>query len=191
MSKREDPRTLVYHVKVTLKDISPPVWRRLQVRGDTPLFGLHRILQHAMPWTNSHLHQFVVGTTFYGSPDYEFGREILSERMTTIREIAPYVKKRFEYEYDFGDGWEHEIVVEKILSPDPALRCPRCLGGARACPPEDCGGTGGYQRMLETLREPADPEYDDLLAWLGGHWDAEAFDLDEINRRLKRLRSLA
>ncbi|MFN0149587.1 MAG: plasmid pRiA4b ORF-3 family protein [bacterium] len=180
----------VYILKVTLADLSPPIWRKLRVRGDTPLSGLHRILQAAMPWSDSHLHQFRVGNTYYGSPDDEFARDTLSERATTLREIAPAARDRFVYEYDFGDGWQHEIVVEEILPPDPTVRFTECVGGARACPPEDCGGVPGYPRLVEVMRNPAHPERGEMLEWIGGAFDPEAFDLNGINRALRRLASL-
>lgn len=180
-----------YVLKVTLADIDPPIWRRLRVRADTSLFVLHRILQRAMPWQDYHLHQFLVGDLVFGSRDDEFGQDIISDRSTQLRVIAPNAKTRFVYEYDFGDCWRHEIVVEEILPPDPTMRCPECLDGARACPPEDVGGTDGYQHFLEALRIPDHPERDEYLEWIGGAFDSEAFDLAGINQRLRRLRSPA
>jgi Plasmid pRiA4b ORF-3-like protein len=181
----------LYILKVQLAYLTPPIWRRLRIRGDTPLSGLHRILQAAMPWSDSHLHQFRVGSIYYGPPDDEFGRDIRSERATTLREIAPAVRDRFVYEYDFGDGWQHEIVVEEILPPDPTARFTQCLDGARACPPENCGGFPGYEQLLVGLRDPMHPDHEDLKTWAGDGFDPEAFNIEAINRRLKRLRSLS
>ena len=94
------------------------------------------------------------------------------------------------YEYDFGDGWQHELKIEKVLPPEADARYPRCLAGKRACPPEDCGGVPGYERMLEILANPnpGDEEYEDIAEWLGGDFDAEAFDLEVVNEELRQLR---
>jgi len=181
----------VYQVKITLKGIRPPIWRRLLVEPDTRLDRLHHILQEAMGWYDSHLHQFAVGRTLYGvpDPDFDFGPEVEDEKRVTLRQLAPTAKSKLTYEYDFGDGWEHEILVEKVLPADPATLYPVCVAGARACPPEDCGGVWGYADLLETIKNPDDPEHEEMLEWLGGEFDPEAFDLDVVNRKLKRFQS--
>lgn len=187
--ERGTPTDLVYQLKVTLKGSHPPIWRRLQVRGDIPLARLHRILQIAMGWTDSHMHQFRVGARYYGVPDREFGDlETLDERRFPLNQIAQTDKARFIYEYDFGDSWEHEIAVEKILKPDQAREHAVCLAGKRACPPEDVGGVWGYERFLQVIQDPADPEHEDLLEWNGGEFDPEAFDLTGVNALLKRVK---
>ncbi len=178
----------IYQLKVTLKGIRPPIWRRVQVPSNINLGKLHRILQVVMGWTDSHLHQFIVGGTFYGEPDPDFDMDTKNERTAKLRQIAPGEKSRFIYEYDFGDSWEHDILVEKILPPEQGVRYPVCLTGKRACPPEDCGGIWGYAQLLETLQNPDDPEHEDMLEWVGGEFDPEAFDLDEINQGLKHIR---
>jgi hypothetical protein len=146
-----------------------------------------------MPWTNSHLHQFIVGRIFYGTPDAEFGglgpSEMLNEKKHTLAEIAPAAKKKFIYEYDFGDGWQHEVVVEKVLPPDKGFKHPVCLAGANACPPDDCGGIPGYYNLLEALADPKHPEHAEMKEWLGSKWDAARFDLDETNRFLKQFKA--
>ena len=161
------------------------------VRADVKLDRLHRVLQSAMGWTNSHLHLFQVGKTIYGQPDPELdalGHETLDERRYALAEIAPRAKQKFIYEYDFGDGWEHEIVVEAILPSDPGFKHPLCLAGANACPPEDCGGPPGYEEFLAAIRDPRHPEHKDQLAWAGGKFDPEAFDVAAVNRRLRLLK---
>ncbi len=182
----------LYQLKITLKWSKPPIWRRVLVRADMKLDRLHNVIQLVMPWTNSHLHQFVAGRTFYGSaePGFEgMGSETLNEKRYTVADLAPAAKKKFIYEYDFGDGWEHELVVEKVLPPDPAFKHPTCLAGANACPPDDCGGIGGYYDLLETLADPKHPDHAHLKEWIGGEWDAAQFDLDAANDMLKRLKA--
>jgi hypothetical protein len=182
----------IYQLKITLKWSKPAIWRRVKVRADIRLDRLHNVIQFVMPWTDSHLHQFIVGEAYYGVPDPEFadmGSEILNEKRHTLADIALGPKKKFIYEYDFGDGWQHEVVVEKVLPPDAGFKHPVCLAGAKACPPDDCGGIHGYYYMLEKLANPKHPEHADMKAWIGGEWDAERFDMNEINAGLKRLKT--
>ncbi len=111
-----------------------------------------------------------------------------SARRTALSEVAPGVGTRFTYEYDFGDNWRHEVLVEKVVPVDRNGEYPICLAGARACPPEDCGGTSGYEELLEAVRDSQHPEHARMLTWLGGYFDSEAFDLAGVNRGLRRLR---
>jgi len=143
----------LYQIKITLAWSKPPIWRRVIVRSDMRLNRFHDVIQRAMGWTDSHLHQFVVDKTFYGKPNPEHS-ETLNERNYTIAQLAPAVRKKFIYEYDFGDGWNHELLVEKVLPADPAFKHPVCVGGALACPPEDCGGIYGYYEKLAALATP-------------------------------------
>ena len=150
----------IYHLKVVLIGTKPPIWRRLQVPGNANLGWLHAVLQVAVGWTNSHLHQFKVGGAFYSDPnqhfaEYEGDPEILDESKVTLRQLAPRAKNTLGYEYDFGDSWEHRITVERIVPPDPAAAMrARCLDGARACPPEDCGGVLGLRQPAQDHQEP-------------------------------------
>jgi hypothetical protein len=114
---------------------------------------------------------------------------VIPERAIPLHEVAYLALKRFEYRYDLGDGWQHEVRIEQELDPELGVHYPRCLAGARACPPEDCGGLGGYARFLEAIRDPDHEEHEELLRWVGGQFDPEAFDLDAVNRRLRRFRS--
>lgn len=182
----------LYQLKITLKWSKPPIWRRVVVRADMRLDRLHDVIQKVMGWTNSHLHQFILGRTYYGEPDLEFedmGSKMLNEKKFTVADLAPAAKKKFIYEYDFGDGWAHNIVVEKTLPADPAFKHPFCLAGANACPPEDCGGMGGYYNLLEALADPKHPEHDEMVEWLGGGFDPAEFDLDGRNAVLHRLKA--
>ena len=182
----------LYQLKIALQWSDPAIWRRVVVRSDMTLDRLHNVIQFAMPWTDCHMHQFIVGRTYYGKPDpgmAGFGHETLNEKKYSIADIAPAAKKKFIYEYDFGDGWEHEIIVEKVLPPAAAFKRPVCLAGENACPPDDCGGMPGYYNLLETLADPKHPDHGHLKEWIGGEWDAARFDLDEANDSLKRLKA--
>lgn len=178
----------IYQLKVTLRHVKPPVWRRLLVRGDVTLYKLHQTIQIAMGWTDSHMHQFVADGVCYGQPDPDFDFDVVSERRTRLHDVVSGVQDKFSYEYDFGDGWEHEILVEDILQPEPRTRYPRCLKGKRNCPPEDVGGPWGYADFLEALRNADHPEHEEYLAWIGGSFDPEAFDLEAVNDHLKEVR---
>jgi len=177
----------IYQIKVTLRHINPLIWRRTQVVGDTRLGQLHHILQIVMGWTNSHMHGFRVGRDNYGALDPDFPDDVKDERNVRLDTVAKQGSTLI-YDYDFGDGWEHELKIEKVVDPDPAARYPVCLAGQRACPPEDCGGPPGYADLLDILDDPEHEEYEDMAEWAGEDFDAEAFDLDEVNRLLRHLR---
>jgi hypothetical protein len=179
----------VYQIKVSLDQIRPPVWRRLLVPGDVSLATLHEIIQIAVGWGNCHLHEFDVDGECIGMPDPEsdFGPPTADERRVKLAEIAPHEKMRFSYTYDFGDDWRHTILVEKILPPDSGLELPVCVKGKRACPPEDCGGPWGYTELIEQLADPDHPEHEEMLEWVGGEWNAEDFDPDQVNQVLRDL----
>ena len=177
----------IYQLKVTLKHSKPPIWRRIEVPGNTRLDQLHDILQVTMGWWNAHLHQFTVGGTYYGEPHPDYGFDMRDERKVRLNQIAPGEKSRFVYEYDFGDSWEHVILVEKILPPEKGVHYPRCIKGKRACPPEDVGGMWGYDEFVAAVKDPDHSEHEDMLEWWGDDFDPEAFDLEEINEALQGL----
>jgi hypothetical protein len=184
MSKTDTP---IYQIKITLQDSKPPIWRRLLVSSDTLLSQLHQIIQTAMSWWDSHLHQFIVGDVYYGVPTPDAWYEVKDERRAKLNQIAPQEKSRFVYEYDFGDDWLHVILVEKILPPDPAQKLPVCIKGKRACPPEDVGGIWGYETFLEAISDSEHEEHDEYLVWVGGAFDPAAFDMDAVNEQLRQL----
>jgi hypothetical protein len=177
----------IYQIKVTLHNSKPPIWRRILLPGDITLAQLHDILQAVMGWYDAHLHLFIVEGVRYGVPHPDDFVEVKSERRVRLNQIAPAVKSKFVYEYDFGDSWEHDLLVEKILPPEAGARYPVCIKGRRACPPEDVGGVWGYAGFLEAIRDPDHPEHEEYVEWIGGEFDPEAFDLDEINAALRRL----
>jgi len=187
---RKAGEQLVYQVKVTLNDSKPLIWRRVRVTDSTTLARLHGILQAVMGWEDYHLHEFIVAGIQYGmpDPDYDVFRDVVAdERRVKLRELLPGEGFRFAYVYDSGDNWEHEVLFEKTLPPEPGVRYPVCIGGKRACPPEDCGGIWGYYGLLEALRDPKHPEHEDLTEWVGGEFDPDEFDLEATNRKFTQV----
>lgn len=182
---KAQPLRSVYQLKVTLKGARPPIWRRLLIASTDNLEDAHIALQIAMGWTNSHLHEFVCGHDHYGVPDEDFPSNLHDEMDYRLDRVLIKEKDKMNYMYDFGDGWEHEVVLEKILPFDPGAVLPVCLKGRRACPPEDIGGIHGYRAFLETISDPSHPEHEDMLEWIGGDFDPEHFDLAETNDLLQ------
>jgi len=179
----------VYQLKITLRGVAkPPVWRRIAVPATLPLDLLHDVIQQAMGWEDGHLHMFSTPRRDYGSPDPELGHA--DEREVTVAEVLARPGATMLYIYDFGDDWEHDIVLEKVLPPDPVVGV-SCLAGNGACPPEDCGGAWGYASLKEALADPTHEEYEDLLDWLGldsaTDFHPARFSLDEVNARLGQL----
>lgn len=174
----------IFALKVTLRGSKPPIWRRFLVPSSIALKQLHRCLQVVLGWTDSHLHLFEARGVCYGTPDPEFGLALVSENKTTLGQVLHRPKDRMIYEYDFGDGWLHDIVLEERLPPGVGGPYPMVLAGKRACPPEDVGGIYGYRDFLEALADPNHPEHQDLIEWTGGVFDPEAFDVDAVNRAI-------
>jgi hypothetical protein len=181
---------LICQLKITMKVISPPIWRRVQVARDIPLDELHMVLQRAMGWTNSHLHQYVFGQVMIGIADGESNEPLIDERKIWLEEVAG-ANTTFVYEYDFGDGWEHDVVVEKIFAAEAGVEYPRCVDGGRRCPPEDCGGPLGYMELVEIVANPKHERHEDMLEWLGEVIDPEAFDLESTDASLRPRRRRA
>jgi Plasmid pRiA4b ORF-3-like protein len=179
---------VVYQIKVTLKGSKPPIWRRMQVTSETTLAQLHGILQRVMGWESYHLYQFVVGGMEYGDPRMLEEMESEDARRVSLATLVRGERDTFLYEYDFGDRWDHELLIEKVLPLEEGKRYPVCLMGKRACPPEDCGGVWGYAGFLEAIQDPKHPEHEEMLEWVGGAFDPDAFDLDEVNTALRRLK---
>ena len=175
----------VYVIKVTLLGISPPVWRRALVHRDITLRNFHKTLQTVMGWTNSHLHQFVFNSQKYSDPKLGLGAGIIDERRTRLGDVICTPGTRLLYEYDFGDGWQHELLLEEVLLGDESFQ-QICVAGARNCPPEDCGGPQGFADLLNVLQDCRHPEHDDIKAWVGEDFAPECFAVDEINRQLRR-----
>ena len=174
----------IYQIKVTLQGAKPPIWRRLLVPNTLSLKALHRVIQTAMGWTDSHLHQFEAHGQNYGVPDPEYGEDMLNEAQVRLDQVLIEPKEAMVYEYDFGDGWLHKVVLEKVLEPVENVVVPSCIGGKRACPPEDCGGVYGYEELLMVMSDPSHAEYEEMRDWVGEFFDPEHFDVAKINRLL-------
>jgi hypothetical protein len=166
-----------------LRDIEPPIWRRLIVPASLTLDELHAVIQTAMGWEDYHLHLFDVDGTLFGDIQETDGGPLGDEETFSVGQAAAAVDQ-FGYEYDFGDSWDHAIRVEQVIA-SVGAGTPHLVGGARACPPEDCGGPWGYQHLLGVLADPAREEHEGLLGWVGGGFDPEAFDVAEANANLE------
>lgn len=174
-------------VKVTLRDLKPAIWRRIVVARTMTLGRLHDAIQAAMGWDDAHLHAFVIGDRQFGDPDQRLDGASDENRMTLDRLVRSGVS-RFVYTYDFGDGWDHAVLIEKRAPKSEGLALPACVAGERGCPPEDCGGVWGYADLLDVLADPQHPERAERLAWLGGDaFDPEAFDIGTADAALKRV----
>ncbi|MGH8293403.1 MAG: plasmid pRiA4b ORF-3 family protein [Gammaproteobacteria bacterium] len=178
-------RREMLEIRVQLRYIEPPVWRRLRIRSAATLADLHDAIQTALGWTDSHLHEFFISGRRYGPLYEDAPKELINEAKVTLQALEHVEGARFTYSYDFGDNWEHDILVEKIEDTPAELLHPECLDGARAGPPEDCGGPPGYQDLLDALANPRHPRHRELRRWAGKSWDAERFDLEAVNRALR------
>ena len=179
----------IYQLRIELLDVEPTIWRRILVPAAIKLNKLHVVLLWTMGWAGGHLHEFVIGPDHYGIPDPNYDTPPLIQREDRVMLGAALGAHRaFTYLYDYGDGWEHQVTVEKILSPAPGLKSPKCLDGAHACPPEDVGGPPGYIEFLQAISDPEHDEYESMLEWCGGSFDPTTFRLDDINHRLRQIK---
>lgn len=176
----------IYQIKVTLVGSKPAIWRRVLVPNNIRLDRLHHALQITMGWTDSHLHQFTADGVYYGINDPEFGSDCKDESKKALNKLLLEEKDSLLYEYDFGDGWKHKIILEKIVPFAKDIKLPYCKQGKRSCPPEDCGGIWGYHDFLETIQDPKHPEHDEMLEWVGGEFDPEYFSISEVNEELDK-----
>jgi hypothetical protein len=177
----------IYQVKITLRGVSkPPVWRRVAVPADITLDLLHDLILRVMGWEGGHLHMFSTGGAEYGPPDTGLGHG--NDAAVRLLELLSGPGGKLRYTYDFGDDWEHDVVLEEILPASPGTTYPRCLAGKGACPPEDCGGVWGYADLKEILADPGHEQHQDMLDWLGldsgDDFDPKAFSADHVNDRL-------
>lgn len=178
----------LYQLKIKLRGSMPTIWRRIVVRSDMKLDRFHKVLQIVVGWENCHAHHFISDGEFYGKPDPDWDdSETLNEKRFVVAHLA--AKKRFIYEYDFGDGWEHEVTLERTLPPDPDFKHPVCVGGENACPPEDCGGIHGYAEFLTAIGDPSHTRHEELVEWAGGKWDPSKFNLEAANAQLRRIKA--
>ena len=181
----------IYQLKVTLLGTRPAIWRRLLVPADLTLAQLHDVLQIAMGWQECHLHEFSAGGRHFGRPDPEdrfMGMPpVENERRVRLSSVLHRIGAKAIYTYDFGDSWEHSIVLEKRLPATSTIAYPMCTDGQLACPPEDCGGIGGFYDLLDALCDPTHEQHKELRDWVGGDYDPEAFSMEAVNQILTRL----
>lgn len=174
-----------YQIKITLKEMKPPIWRRVTVPRDITLAGLHRVIQRAMGWEDCHLHEFVIDDKRYGPAEaeqFDFDDRPANEGKARLNKVAgPNAK--FRYCYDFGDDWIHDILIEREVASEGERKA-RCLAGKNACPPEDCGGPYGYADLLAILADPEHEEHEQMLEWVGDDLDPHAFDAKQTDRLL-------
>lgn len=178
--------TKIYQLKITLKHVKPPIWRRVQVPSDMKLSDLANTILHAMGWYGYHLMSFEVsGEEYFADKESvdQMGGKLMDKAKLSACLTTP--KQKALFTYDFGDNWEHDVVLEQIIDPEPGAVYPRCTAGKRNCPPEDCGGPWGYEDILNALKDPDNPEYAERLEWLGDDYDPEEFDLEGVNGRMR------
>lgn len=189
MSARPTPE--VYELEITLLEIEPRIWRRIALPSDLTLAALHPLIQLTMGWEDAHLHQFVAEDgRRYGLKDAHPDLDDLFARAEDTRkvqlgEVLREPGEALRYDYDFGDSWEHRVELVAVRPAVEGEPLPRCLDGARACPPEDCGGTWGYEELLEALADADHERHDELREWVGGAFDPEAFEVDAVNAALR------
>ena len=183
MPKSATKTPTLVHIKVTLNEIRPAIWRRLRVPDSMNLGELSMLIQAAMGWDGGHMHAFEIGGLQYGDPEWLEDGE--NEDQMTIQKLMHDGITRFGYTYDFGDNWDHAVLIEKKAPPPDSPRAPACVDGARACPPEDCGGPPGYDGLIAALAAPDKPSNRELLEWAGEDFDPEDFSPEEVNARLE------
>lgn len=171
--------TTIVSLKVMLRDTKPPIWRRLLMPDTMTLAGLHQAIQAAMGWDDDHLHAFDIAGQQYG--DRQTVDDVADESRLTVKSLLKTGVTRFAYTYDFGDNWEHTVIVEKTQRAIDGQAYPLCVAGKRACPPEDCGGPWGYQHLLDVLADPDHPDYADQKEWVGDDFTPDHFDLVAAN----------
>lgn len=180
----------VHTLKITLRGIRPPIWRRIEVPSDVTLGELSPILEAAMGWLGGHLHVFDADGASYGTPDPDWDTDDLDENEYHLGTVLPVVGAKMQWDYDFGDGWRHNVVVEAIHPVEAGVLYPRCLAGRRACPPEDCGGTWGYANILRVLADPDNPDNADLRDFVPLDYDPGRFDVAQTTAEMRTPRPL-
>ena len=188
MATGRNTTSRIYTLRLELEGIEPLIWRRIQVPTAITLPRLHRVLQVVMGWTDSHLHSFRIGDSEYSNAEDLDELKMLDVKGRKLNALLGETIREFGYQYDFGDSWEHRIVVESIAGAKPDWPYPLCVSGERAGPPEDIGGAGGYQDFVAAIANPDHEEHENLLVWIGGAFDPGGFDINSVNRGLRRLR---
>ena len=178
----------VFQVKVSLRIIRPPIWRRLLLPTDATFWDLHVAIQDSMGWGGGHLHEFsafnprqkrmeTIGIPLeQGHPNVR----VLPEWEVPVRRMLTLTHRKASYLYDFGDNWQHTLLLEKVLPRDPNVIYPQCIAGRRKCPPDDCGGIPGYEEFVGIMSNPADPQHNEMRDWFGGPYQPEEFDASAV-----------
>lgn len=183
----------ILQLRIALSDIEPPIWRRVRVAADLPLRRLHDVIQAVFGWRDYHLHQFEVGDKVYGQTEIEAlvaaDRQMFSDKNIRLDALVARGVQRFVYRYDFGDDWEHLVTIEEMMDPEPRTEYPVLVNGARAAPPEDCGGVPGFLNFLEAMRDEDHEDHDDLLDWYGKPFDPDDLKPAAVEVRLRRIRA--
>ncbi len=179
----------IYQIKVTLLGTKPPIWRRLLVPSTLTLARLHDVLQTAMGWAGGHMHEFRTADRHFGIPDPEdrsMGMQVENERSIRLSSVLRSAGAKLIYTYDFGDNWEHAVVLEKLLPAQLSLdlEYPICIDGKLACPPDDCGGIPGYYELIEALADPESERHEEISEWVSEDFDPQAFSVENVNRML-------
>lgn len=179
----------IWQLHISLRDSDPPIWRRVLVPGSVTLKQLDRVIQRSLDWENSHLHEFRIKTLVRPGRDGFEPPSNAYEARVRLAESGLTRGSKFQYIYDFGDDWLHDIKVEKMLERDPEMKYPVCIEAAGAAPPEDCGGLWGYYDMVEAIADPEHPAHAHYLEWWGDDtFDLDWVDLDAINKRLSLMK---
>lgn len=180
--------TKVLQLKISLDGITPIILRRFLVEDNISFHQLHEVIQRVMGWENYHLYEFKVGDLSILEPSEDYDDDVENSKKVKLNNVLVKEKQKFTYTYDFGDTWEHSIVVEKILKKDSSQKYPVCIAGEMSCPPEDCGGTWGYEEILKIQKNKDHPEYKEKITnWLGEDFDPECFNIDKVNKLLKKM----
>ena len=191
-SQRRPPRddVVTYRIRVDLDDAEPPIWRRAELASDLTVDRVHHVLQTAMGWTDSHLHEFTSGSATDGVAEHYRPQDSIDEGLPGIDETEVRLDEvvepedRLYYNYDFGDDWSHTLHLEAVVPREPDAPLAVCVAGARACPPEDCGGIWGYHELLTALSQPPNADNSELREWVGPDFDPDRFDVDDVNTAL-------
>ncbi len=176
----------IARIRISLAEIEPEIWRRIEVPVSLHLKGLHDVIQAVFGWQDYHLFEFHIGEKIYGipAPEEDYGRKVLQARGVRVAALVAKGIERFDYVYDFGDGWQHIVAIEAVGEADPTLLYPRFVDGARRGPPEDVGGVPGYERFLQAVANRRHPEHRRLITWYGGPYDPDDIDLAGLRLRL-------
>jgi hypothetical protein len=180
----------ITRLRIELVELEPCIWRRIEVSLTTNLRALHETIQAVMPWESYHLYQFTVGDRVYGEPDPEdaaWGRKVFQARGMRLGTLVDRGITEFLYTYDFGDNWQHRVIVEAVEAADPDHDYPIFLGGERRAPPEDVGGPPGFMEFIEAISDRSHPQHKDMVRWYGGPFHPTDFGAADIARRVRKI----